>query len=158
MPARSYDEIAADRGLPSSVAKRGRADDLSVRIEFLKATAKPDERLVYGWVSVVTKAGKPVVDDQGDIVTPATLEKAAHDYLRKSRVGKRQHRGKAVMELVESVVFTKAKQKALGIDLGREGWFAGWHVHDDAVWAEIKAGKLPGFSIGGTGVRIPLKD
>lgn len=131
--------------------------ELGLRVQLVKAAQKGERRLVWGWASIVTKGGKAVVDDHADIVTAATLERAAHDYLRRSRIGKRQHAGRPALQLVESIVFTKAKQQALGIDLGFEGWFAGWHVHDDATWAAIKAGKLPGLSIGGSGVRIPLK-
>ncbi len=151
--AQTFSEIAKARGLsPGSKPDDAKA----LTVEFVKADA--ERRLVWGWASIVTKGGEPVVDTQGDQITPEDLEVAAHNYVRTSRVSKRQHAGPPTAEFVEGIVFTKAKQEALGIDLGREGWFAGFYVHDDKTWEAAKAGKLPGFSIGGRGVRIPLKD
>ena len=63
------------------------------------------------------------------------------------------HERMGVGRLVESMVFTKQKQDALGIDLGLVGWFVGFKVDDDGVWKRIKAGELPEFSIGGKAVR-----
>ena len=47
----------------------------------------------------------------------------------------------------------KDVQKALGIDLGKVGWFGAMRFRDDEVWAAVKSGKFRAFSIGGTGVR-----
>ena len=58
-----------------------------------------------------------------------------------------------VGEVVESIVFTQDLQKALGIDLGRVGWFIGMHVPDQAIWKQIRAGTMGAFSIGARGVR-----
>ena len=149
--AQTFQQIAKARGLP--VAKA--ASNVSMPFEVLKSA--PEQRMVWGWVSVSTVDGQPVVDVQGDVIPVDVLEKAAHDYLRDSRAGKRQHTGPQTAELVESIVFTAEKQAALGIDLGREGWFCGFHVTDDAHWAAVKAGQLPDFSIGGTGTRVPME-
>ena len=46
---------------------------------------------------------------------------------------------------------SKEKQDALGIDLGFVGWWGGFEVHDDAMWAKIKTGEYESFSIGGAG-------
>lgn len=153
--ARTFSEIAKARGLPLPVRKAASGED-GVEVEFVKADA--ERRLVWGWASIVTKGGKSVVDHQGDQITPEDLETAVHNYVRTSRISKRQHTGSPTAEYVEGIVFTKAKQQALGIDLGREGWFAGFYVHDDQTWADAKAGKLPALSIGGRGVRIPVKE
>jgi len=110
-------------------------------------------RTVYGWAYVSKENGKEVVDHSGDTWSPAELMKTAHDFVLRCRVGGADHLGKAVSELVESVVFTKDIQDALGIDLGKEGWFVGFRVNDDDVLARVEAGELAMFSIGGKGTR-----
>lgn len=152
--AQTYSQIAKARSLP--VAGQDVAPALTV--EVLKSATEPDRRLVWGWVSVVTKGGKLTSDGQQDLIAPEVMEAAWHDYVRSSRAGKLQHDGAPTMELVEGIMLTKAKQQALGVDLGREGVFAGFYVHDDDHWALAKAGKLPGFSIGGFGVRVPVQE
>lgn len=117
-----------------------------------------DERLVFGWFSVVEKDGEPLVDREGDIITPREIEKAAYNFVLKARVAGEVHMRKGVGDLVESIVFTKEKQEALGIDLGMVGWWGGFKVTDDDVWAAVKKGDYPMFSIGGRGKRVPLED
>ena len=114
----------------------------------------PDQRMVYGWASVVEKDGKPVVDKQGDIIPVAELENAAYEYNLNSRYGSDMHQRKGVSKLIESMVFTKEKQKILGIDLGQVGWWVGFKVHDDELWAAHKRGERPEFSIGGAAIPV----
>ena len=47
-------------------------------------------------------------------------------------------------------------QKALGVDLGKVGWFIGLKIEDDGVWKRVKSGELAAFSFGGRGVREPI--
>lgn len=115
-----------------------------------------EQRVVYGWASVVEEDGSPVVDSQGDVIAPATLAKAAHSFVADFRTGKVMHGGRRVADLVESVVFTEDLQKALGIRLGKVGWFVGFKVRDEATWERCKKGTLAGFSIGGVGLRVPI--
>lgn len=126
----------------------------STIVPILKAdTAK---QIVWGWASVIEEDGKPVVDHQGDVVYEADLLDAAHDYITESRAAKSMHKGRRTGRVVESVVFTKELQKALGIDLGRVGWFIGMKIEDDEIWKMYKDGKLAAFSVGGTGIREKL--
>lgn len=113
-----------------------------------------EQRLVYGWFSVVEKNGEPVVDTQDHIISPDVLQKAVHAFIGQSRVGKVMHEGSPVSALVDSMVFTKDVQKALGIDLGVVGWFGAFKVLDDAAWAAVKKGDLPAFSIAGFAVGV----
>lgn len=113
-----------------------------------------DQRLVFGWASVVEENGKPIVDHQGDVITPRELVKAAHGFIISSRAAKVMHEGEKVGEFVESMVFTKEVQDALGIDLGKVGWWLVLKVENDSVWSMVKNGKLKMFSIGGKGQRI----
>ncbi len=65
-----------------------------------------------------------------------------------------QHKGAPdQVEYVESLVFTPDVQKALGVDLGKVGWWIGGFVKADDTWADVKSGKLRTLSIGGSAVR-----
>lgn len=115
-----------------------------------------EKRMVWGWASVVTEKGAPVIDRQGDVIEVDELQQAVHKFMDTSRVGGLMHRHfDGIGTVVESLVFTNELQKAMGIDLGREGWFVGVRVDHDPTWAAVKSGKLRSFSLGGSGVREP---
>lgn len=129
--------------------------DFSLTCEFEK---RDDEKqIVWGWASVVTEGHKPVVDRQGDLISVDDIQKAAHDFMAFYRTGGEMHEKMGIGTVIESVVFTKALQDALGIDLGREGWFVGMRVDDPKVWQAVKNGEYRGFSIGGSGVRKDME-
>jgi len=115
-----------------------------------------DKMLAFGWFSVISENGKPVVDSHGDVILEDTLLEAAHNHVMESRAGKVMHQGRRVADLVESVVFTKDLQDALGIDLGKIGWFGAMKVRDAKIWAKIKSGELNAFSIGGIARRTKI--
>ena len=119
------------------------------------AVTKLDEerQLVYGWALVSTEHGEELVDRQDDVVSTDDLRDAAHDFIKGDRTLGRMHRTMGVGEVVESVVLSKGLQRALGIDLGVEGWFVGVHVSDPETWQSVKKGELRMFSIGGSGER-----
>lgn len=112
-----------------------------------------EKRIAYGWFSVIEQDGEAVVDSHGDIIREPTLVKAVHDFILEARAGKVMHQGRRVADVIESIVFTKDVQKALGIDLGRVGWFGAMKFRDEEVWSRVKSGELPAFSIGGVGKR-----
>ncbi len=62
--------------------------------------------------------------------------------------------------LVESVVFTEEKMKAMGIPEGTlpVGWWIGFFVTDDDVWEKVKNGTYPMFSIEGEAERVKVED
>lgn len=115
-----------------------------------------DEQVAYGWVTVYEENGQPVVDRQGHRISEAEVVKMAHKFASDSRVAKTMHSGDQVGGVVESIVLTRDLQKALGIDLGKAGWFIGMKVDSSAVWKRVKAGELRGFSIGGKGRHVPV--
>jgi len=108
-----------------------------------------EQRMVYGWASVVTEKGEPVVDRQGDVIEVDTLVKAVNDFMEHVRVGKAMHSGEQVGTVVHSLPITKEIGEALGIQSDREGWVVAYKVFDDAVWNMVKSGELAAFSIGG---------
>jgi hypothetical protein len=115
--------------------------------------ADDTEHMIWGWGSVVTVAGEPVVDRQLDVIEVPELKKAVYDFMSNHRVGGERHQIMGVGEVVESIVFTNELQKALGIDLGQEGWFVGVHVDNPKTWAKVQSGELRSFSIGGSAER-----
>lgn len=142
------------------VTKRFTADDMAVTTEISKTDT--DKRQIFGWASVVEKNGVPVVDLQGDYISVEEVEKAAYEYVQKSRKGGNQHQrdGEApvhVSDMIESFVVTPEKKEKLGLpDDLPTGWWVGFQVHDDDTWAQIKDGKRPQLSIHGRGKRKEL--
>ena len=112
-----------------------------------------EQRMVYGWASVVTEKGEPVIDRQGDVIEPETLVKAVNNFMEHVRVGKAMHTGDQVGVVVHSMPITKEIGDALGIHSDREGWVVAYKVFDDNVWNMVKSGELAAFSIGGRAVK-----
>lgn len=137
-------------------------DDDGESNEFTIMKSDEDKRLVFGWGSVAIDAnGEQLVDYQGDMIDPDVIEEAAYEYVLNFRDTGEEHipsmrkKGK----LVESVVFTKEKQAAMGIPEGilPVGWWVGFKIHDDRAWEMVKSGKYRMFSIEGRAERIPVE-
>lgn len=123
-----------------------------------------DKRQVFGWASIVSIDGKPVVDTQGDLIDADEMEKSAYEYVIKSRKGGAQHRrtdeGEPfhASDMIESFVVTPEKKERLGLpDDMPIGWWVGFKVHDDETWADVKSRRKTGFSIHGRGKREPVE-
>ena len=123
----------------------------SVEGQILKSDE--EQRLVYGWASVITEKGEPVVDRQGDVIKPDTLVKAVNNFMEHVRVGKQMHDGDQVGVVVHSWPCTNEINKSVGLEADREGWLVAFKVYDDDVWAKVKSGELAAFSIGGRAVK-----
>mgnify|MGYP001945442522 CR=1 FL=1 len=108
-----------------------------------------EQRLVYGWASVITEKGETVVDRQGDVIEADTLVKAVNEFMEHVRVGKAMHTGEQVGTVVHSLPITKEIGDALGIQSDREGWVVAYKVVDESIWNMVKSGELAAFSIGG---------
>lgn len=121
-----------------------------------------DEQLVFGWASVAKKAdGSEPFEWQGDIIEPTDLEKAVYKFNLDFRESNEMHiPGTTNGTLVESVMFTKEKMKAMGIPEGivPEGWWVGFKVSDKAVFQKVKSGVYKMFSIEGAGTRTPVEE
>jgi cation transport regulator ChaB len=140
------------RGKEGKYRKEAMAKQEHVELEFAIAKSVPDERLVFGWASVVEEDGQDVIDKQGDIISTADIEKAAYDFVLNARGAGEMHERIGVGQLVESVALTREKQEAMGIKLNKSGWWLGFRVDPD-VFAKVKSGELQAFSIGGSGKR-----
>ena len=131
-------------------------DDFKLNVSIEKTT---DQGLVSGWANVAVNAdGTIPLDWQGDIIRPEVLEKAAIDFMLNYRESGEMHQGPSVGVVVESIVFTKDKQAALGIPEGvvPEGWFITVKIEDSNVFEKVKSGKYRMFSIQGHGNRVPV--
>lgn len=111
---------------------------------------KTDEehRVVYGWASVISENGAPVIDNQGDVIEPDELLKATTQFMLNVRKAKLMHKGGAIGEVIHSFPLVSDIAKAFGIDADREGWIVGVKIHSDQVWKQIKQGTFRAFSIG----------
>lgn len=119
--------------------------------------------LVFGWGNIsMTKDGEQVSDLQGDNIDPEELEKAAYNHVLEFRSTGERHNPalRKKGRLVESCVFTKEKQEAIGIPPNTVpvGWWVGYKIDDPETWEKIKNGEYKMFSIEGTGEREPVKD
>lgn len=123
--------------------------------------ADADKRLVFGWALVsALKDGQKIIDHQGDIVEQEDLEEGAYEYVLNFRDAGEEHIGtlRKKARMVESVVFTEEKLKAMGIPAGTVpyGWWIGFYVDDDRTWELIKNGTYKMFSIEGRAIREPV--
>ena len=123
----------------------------SVEGQILKAD--DEQRMVYGWASVVTEKGEPVVDRQGDVIEPDTLVHAVNKFMEHVRVGKEMHKGDQIGAVIHSMPITKEIGESLGIQSDREGWIVAFKVYNDDVWSRVKSGELAAFSIGGRAIK-----
>lgn len=131
--------------------------DLSINFEVSKA--KDEEGLVSGWANVSVNAdGSLPLDWDGDVIPPEVLEKAAIKFMLDYRGSGVMHEGESQGVVVESMVFTKDKQQALGIPekCVPEGWFITVKVLNPEVYKAVKEGKYKMFSIQGKAKRMQI--
>ena len=131
--------------------------------EFTIAKAESDKMQVFGWASVaVSKDGQRLSDHEGDEIDPEELEKAAYEYVLNFRdAGERHDPDKRQKgKMIESVVFTKEKQEAMGLPEASlpEGWWIGFQITDEETWRKIKSGEFKMFSVEGQGERWALDE
>lgn len=149
-------------GKPVEVVSSKADDGESVTWTCTFSKFDEDKRQVFGWASVVEVDGQPVIDRQGDWITPDEIEKAAYEYVIKSRVGGHQHKRTEqgafhASDMIESIVFTPEKIAKMGLpDDFPVGWWVGYKVRDDETWAKVKKGDITGFSIHGRGKRAQV--
>ncbi len=145
---------------PEAVKKR-QPENGSISGRFKIQKADDDKRLAFGWASAsATINGETVEDCVGDIIEIEELEQAAYKFVELYREGGEMHERGGCAVLVESVIFTPEKMAAMGIPEGTvpAGWWIGFKVTDDDVWAKVKDGTYPMFSIEGEAVRVPEPD
>ena len=125
------------------------------------AKSDDDKMLAFGWANVSIRTNGEVIEDwQEDIVEPEELEQAAYHFVELYREGGEMHERGGAANLIESVIFTEEKIKAMGIPAGTlpVGWWIGFKVLDDDVWEKVKDGTYSMFSIEGEAERVEAED
>lgn len=115
-----------------------------------------EKRIVWGWASVTTVKGEPVVDLHGDVIKTETMVEAADKFMLYRRTAKAMHDGKQIGIVLHSFPFTKELGEALGVTSDREGWIIAMKILDEDHWSRVKSGEFRGFSIGGKGKRVQI--
>lgn len=149
---RIFFETAIDR-----LVGKSDSDPIVADVEGQILKLDEEQRIVYGWASVITENGEHVVDGEGDVILPAELEKATTDFMLDVRMAKAMHEGGQIGEVVHSLPLTYTLAESLGIDTEDEGWIVAMKIHSDEVWGRVKSGELSAFSIGGSGTREALQ-
>lgn len=142
---------------PEAAIKR-QPENGSISGRFKIKKSDDDKHLAFGWASAAADInGETVVDCYEDIIDIEELEQAAYKFVELYREGGEMHERGGCAVLVESTVFTPEKIAAMGIPEGTvpTGWWIGFKVTDDDVWAKVKDGSYPMFSIEGQAVRVP---
>ena len=144
-------------GVNSMSIYKDNETDIVMNIDIKKSN--DEARLVSGWANVAVNAnGSLPMDWQDDVIPPDVLEKAAISFMRDYRGSGEMHKGLSKGTVVESIVFTKEKQDAIGIPDGciPQGWFITVQVDDPEVFAKVKEGKYKMFSIQGKARKVVL--
>lgn len=145
-------QIAARPGAPPEDVKKN---------QFHITKFDDDKMLAFGWANVsIRTGGDVIVDWQEDIIEPDELENAAYQFVELYREGGEMHERGNVAVLIESIVFTEEKQKALGLEPGvlPIGWWIGFKVTDPDVWEKVKDGTYSMFSIEGEAERVEVEE
>lgn len=120
--------------------------------------ADDEKRVVYGEVLV-----PDVFDAHGDKITAEEIEKACHWFMENSQENDVMHKGDAInSQIVENYIapqdleFTNPKGEKVKVTKGT--WVMGTKIYDEAIWKQVKEGKLNGFSIGGLGFKEEIPE
>lgn len=112
-----------------------------------------EERFVYGI------AMEPdTTDSHGHFQTKATIRVAAHGFMEDFGNVGHQHRKyiNQKVRILETGIAMSAFN--VGDEVVTEGtWFFAVRVRDDEIWADVKSGKITGFSIGGVAILDPVE-
>lgn len=106
-----------------------------------------DQQLIYGEVYA---PGFP--DSQGDFMTAESIQKMAHEFMRKGLVNKidlHHTRDESGCYVIESFIARDGDP-----DFIPGSWVLGVKVPDPEIWSLVKSGELNGFSFDGEGYRV----
>jgi len=123
--------------------KETKEEEIEKDIEIIPIE-KGDEHIVYGIVyEPDTK------DSQGDQANAEEIQKAAYDFMEHVQTFKIMHKGNRVkVRILENYIapvdFTIKKR-----EVKKGSWILVTRILDKKLWAEIKAGKLTGYSMAG---------
>lgn len=116
-----------------------------------------EERIVFGWASVIEKNDEVVVDTQSDSIESGELVTATTEFMKDARASHLMHTEQRIGSVIHSFPLTKEIAKSLGIESEQYGWIVGVYIESDEIWDEVKKGKWPAFSIGGQANRVEVE-
>ncbi len=143
-----------------SISPREKQKDV-IKSRFKIMKSDDEKMLAFGWANVSMRVDGELIEDwQADIIEPNELENAAYEFVRLYREGGEMHERGGTAVLIESVVFTEEKMRAMGIPTGTLpiGWWIGFKVMDKNVWDKVKDGTYQMFSIEGEAERVKVGD
>ena len=109
-------------------------------------------RWLLGYVLV---PGEP--DAQGDVYNADEVRKASWGYMARHQNVGLMHKGLVNGKvLITDNFVAPCKMLVGGSEIPEGAWMMGLNVVDDALWADVKSGKLTGLSIGGFAKRVPV--
>lgn len=123
--------------LDSLVYRRNRT---TMRAEFVIRSVNEDEQIVYGEVYAPY-----VIDSHQEMMLPEDLKLLAHRFVadQKVRFVDVMHTNKWIdASVVESYIARKHDP-----DYQEGAWVLGTKIHDGLIWADVKSGKLNGYSL-----------
>lgn len=147
------------RSFDDYVIRSPAADPKLHTVTITKADA--EKQYAFGWAKIaVTVDGEQLVDRQEDLIAPEDLEETAYKFVEFYREAGEMHERGGAGVLIESIVFTAEKMRAMGIPEGTlpEGWWIGFHITDEDVWEKVKDGTYSMFSIEGRARRVPIEE
>ena len=113
--------------------------------------------LAFGWAYVcIDEAGDVVIDEGFDTsIEPHDLERAVYDMVGSGGgIGDEMHDYGFQCRIVESMVWTREKYEALGLPVGKLGWWIGLRAIDPETKTRMAKGEYPAFSIGARAVEV----
>jgi len=130
-----------------------KADDAATDEVLSKGYYCPIIKMVDERREVTAIVLKPeTVDAQGDVISKEVIERTAHrfmsNYRKTSELGYMHRDFGKDMDVVESYI-APAPMMIVGKTVPEGSWVMTVKVNDDTIWAEVKAGLITGFSIGG---------
>lgn len=130
--------------IPKELAKR-------LESEVVILSKQEEQRLVTGIVLVPEE-----VDSQNDIYSAEEVQKASFAYMEAFQNVGLMHRKMVTgkVRIVESFIAREDYTEG-GQSVKKGTWVMTTRVLDDALWKAVKEGKLTGYSIGGSAVRVP---
>lgn len=115
--------------------------DLNTTGTLILKTDALEQRMV--WAEVYAPS-RPDVD--GEYMSAETIRKMAYDFARDLRLKSVDvEHDNSVAEnvaIVETFIARKGDP-----DFIADAWVVGMHINDDQLWADVKAGKINGFSV-----------
>lgn len=155
--------------IDESTSSNGSAGDVGDVAKVVITKLDDDNHIAFGWANVPIDKDGIVTDSQGDQIDLSDLEENVYLFNLLFREGDEMHTEEVKAHLIESMIVTPEKIDAMATRDGKvdtdiktalekglqTGWWAGWYVPDDDVWAKVKDGTYKMFSIGGMGTREP---